>query len=60
MPSGEELRPGSAASMLYLARVLRVEDTSDSQEAANQSTDKKWPLPLLYHRKTYTTVGSAN
>lgn len=52
----EELGPGGAsASMLYLARVVRVEDTRGGEGRAER-TEKEWPMPLVYHRRQYGTV----
>lgn len=60
LPSKSEVRPGSASSMLYLARVLRVEDVGrrGGAEAADRDGVEadEWPHPLLYHRKAYGTV----
>lgn len=54
LPPGSEVRPGSSSSMLYLARVVRVEET----ERTEGTGEEGWPLPLLYHRKAYSTVAS--
>ncbi|KAG1899448.1 flavin reductase like domain-containing protein [Suillus fuscotomentosus] len=52
----QQVEGGSGlASELFIARVLRVEDV---QEPEGQfKNDKLWTLPLLYHRRAYTTVG---
>lgn len=63
LPSRDEVRPGSASSMLYLARVVRVEDVGNpeaevdtARNVGRREVDSDWPLPLLYHRKAYGSV----
>lgn len=46
------------ASELFIARVLRVEDVQNVQEPEDQPENVKLRmLPLLYHKRSYTTVG---
>ena len=47
------LGPGEVASELFLARVTRVETPVREEGAAE--TDSLQSLPLIYHRRTYTT-----
>lgn len=55
LPPREELLPGASASMLYLARVVRVEDTRGGAGRPPKS-EADWPMPLVYHRRQYGTV----
>lgn len=50
---------GGVASELFIARVLRVEDTMQEPEGQLEN-DKLWTMPLLYHQRKYTTVGIPN
>lgn len=56
LPSGVEVEPGSSSSMLYLARVLRIEATEEAREGSRMGPEDEWPLPLVYHRREYGTV----
>jgi len=61
--SGENSRLGPSSSVLYLARVLHVENfgytgsmhDTDGKEV-KESCDGVWPPPLVYHRRSYGTV----
>lgn len=52
-----------SSSVLYLARVLQIERLGRTGsvpgtdgEGAEESRDSAWPLPLVYHRRSYGTV----
>lgn len=55
LPPREETLPGSSPSMLYLARVVRVEDPTGKRSAVERA-EEDWPMPLVYHRRAYGTV----
>ncbi|KAF8507514.1 flavin reductase like domain-containing protein [Hysterangium stoloniferum] len=46
---------GVQSSELFLARVVRVEDTSHSRQASEVSM-----LPLIYHQKQYVTIDTTS
>ena len=52
-------RLSPSSSMLYLARVLRIENLRHVgvvPGADGKIEDRSWPLPLVYHRRSYGTV----
>ncbi|KAG2747745.1 hypothetical protein P692DRAFT_20834798 [Suillus brevipes Sb2] len=52
----QQVEGGSGlASELFIARVLRVEDVQEPEDQLEN--DKLRTLPLLYHKRSYTTVG---
>jgi flavin reductase (DIM6/NTAB) family NADH-FMN oxidoreductase RutF len=61
--SAENGWPSPSSSVLYLARVLHIEKLghtgsapdADGKEIGGRS-HSAWPLPLIYHRRSYGTV----
>jgi len=63
--SGENSQLSPSSSVLYLARVLHVEDFEHTESVRDtdgkevkESCDGVWPPPLVYHRRSYMTVQS--
>jgi flavin reductase (DIM6/NTAB) family NADH-FMN oxidoreductase RutF len=55
-PEVQQVEGGSGlASELFIARVLRVEDVQEPEDQLQNVTLRT--LPLLYHKRSYTTVG---